>query len=48
MADRVTPEKSPFAIAKGDFRFLWIDNDGHTVADTVSAIRAWASELYGA
>ena len=54
MVDRVDPEDTTFAAAatataaatQGEFRFIRIDNEGTTVADTVERIRQWAPELY--
>lgn len=48
MVDRVDPEDTTFAAAaaNGEYRFLRVDNEGTTVADTVERIRQWAPELY--
>ncbi|MGI8485275.1 MAG: hypothetical protein ACR2OU_13550 [Thermomicrobiales bacterium] len=48
MVDRVDPEDTTFASSatNGEYRFLRIDIEGTSVADTIERIRQWAPELY--
>ncbi|MDQ3541887.1 MAG: hypothetical protein M3440_14495, partial [Chloroflexota bacterium] len=45
MVDHVDPEDTTFASADADFRYLRIDNDGRTVAETVDIILQWLPDI---
>ncbi len=44
--DRVDSEDTTFAESQGDYRYLRIDNDGLTVAETIDRVRDWAPGLF--
>ncbi len=45
MVDRVDPEDTTFVSADADFRYLRIDNEALTVAETVGVVLHWLPDI---